>query len=623
MGVRSATSPHTGPARVLVTLVVALILSGSAVWAPAPAAAAGVTETEMRVTSGSGADAVELDTTLFIPDGAESEPAPAIIVAHGFGGGKNSVQGVASKLAENGYVALTYTARGFGESTGEISIDAPDYEIADARTMIDLLAERPEVLQDSEGDPRVGMYGRSYGGALALLTAGYDERVDVISPGSTWNSLVSSIFPNDAGAPPALTPAADPPPSEDGVFKRSWAEIFVEAGGGVLPAPGEPASSMQCGNFRPELCSALGESAADGELTPELQQLMEASSPASVLDRITAPTLFVQGEGDTLFPLSEADANARGIAANGTPVKMIWYSGGHGGQTTKGDTRLQLNELSAWFDYYLRGEGDQPDTTFTYSLFQGDGTSRTGTPPVLESVDAYPGLGSGGGGVARTDIALTGDPQEVLSPAGGTPAALSALPPGLELDEENPRTDENPIDIPGQFAVFESAAFESDMQVLGAPVIDVQIASSTGDAVIFGKVYDVDPDGTATLLRGLVAPIRLGGLAESLDSAEPVTLTLPAIAHVFPAGHQMQVALASTDQVYELPSDERTYQVMLSSGTVGVPQGDGVVVAASSGKGAPPVRLFVIIGVAVLVVIAIGAGIVTLRRKRRRTPSWS
>ena len=624
MGVSSATSPRTGPARVLGTLAVTLILSASGVWAPAPAAAARVTETELRVDSGSGADAVELDTSLFIPDGAESQPAPAIIVAHGFGGGKNSVQGVASKLAQNGYVALTYTARGFGESTGEISIDAPDYEIADARTMIDLLADRPEVLQDSEGDPRVGMYGRSYGGALALLTAGYDDRVDVISPGSTWNSLVSAMFPNDAGAPPALTPAADPPPSEDGVFKRSWAEIFVEAGGGVLPAPGEPASSMECGNFRAELCSALGESAAEGALTPELQQLMEASSPASVLDRITAPTLLVQGEGDTLFPLSEADANARGIAANGTPVKMIWYSGGHGGQTTKGDTRLQLEELSAWFDYYLRGEGDQPDNNFTYSLFQGDGTARSGTPPVQESVDAYPGLGGGAAGVARTDIALTGDPQDILSPSGGTPAALSALPPGLELDEENPRSDENPMDIPGQTAVFESAAFESDMQVLGAPVIDVQIASSTGDAVVFGKVYDVGPDGTASLLRGLVAPIRLTGLAESLDAAEPVTLTLPAIAHVFPAGHRMQVALASTDQVYELPTDERTYQVMLSSGTVGVPQGDGVVVAASSsGKEAPPVRLFVIIGVAVLVVIAIGAGIVTLRRKRRRTPSWS
>ncbi|MDQ3643427.1 MAG: alpha/beta fold hydrolase, partial [Actinomycetota bacterium] len=495
--------------RVLVTLVVTLILSASGVWAPAPAAAAAVKETEMRVRSGSGADAVELDTSLFIPDNAESQPAPAIILAHGFGGGKGSVRGIASKLAENGYVTLTYTARGFQGSTGQISINAPDYEIADARTMIDLLADRSEVLQDSVGDPRVGIYGRSYGGALALLTAGYDERVDVISPGSTWNSLVSSMFPNDVGAPPAPTPAADPAPSENGVFKRAWAERFVEAGEGVLPAPGDPASSMECGNFRPQLCSALGESASDGALTPELQQLMEASSPASVLDRITAPTLLVQGEGDTLFPLSEADANARGIAANGTPVKMIWYSGGHGGQTASGENKLQLEELGGWFDYYLRDEGEQPATTFTYSLFEGAGTARNGTPPILESVDAYPGIGGEDGGVARTDIELTGDSQDLLSPSGGTPAALSALPPGLELDRENSRTEENPTDIPGQTALFDSAEFESDMQVLGAPVIDVKIASSTGDAVLFGKVYDVGPDGTASLLRGLVAPIRL------------------------------------------------------------------------------------------------------------------
>jgi len=379
---------------------------------------------------------------------------------------------------------------------------------------------------------------------------------------------------------------------------------------------------MECGNFRPPWCSALGESAADGALTPELHQLMEASSPASVLDRITAPTLLVQGEGDTLFPLSEADANARGIAANGTPVKMIWYSGGHGGQTASGENKLQLEELGGWFDYYLRGEGEQPATTFTYSLFEGAGTARRGTPPVLESVDAYPGIGGEGGGVARADIELTGDSQDLLSPSGGTPAALSALPPGLELDRDNPRTEENPTDIPGQTAFFESAEFESDMQVLGAPVIDVKIASSTGDAVVFGKVYDVDPAGTATLLRGLVAPIRVTGLPDSLDAANPMTLTLPAIAHLFPAGHRMRVGLASTDQVYDLPTDERTYQVTLTSGVVSVPRGDGVAVT-SSVRAAPPVHLFVIIGVAVLVVIAIAAGIVTLRRRRRRTPSWS
>jgi ABC-2 type transport system ATP-binding protein len=50
-----------------------------------------------------------------------------------------------------------------------------------------------------------------------------------------------------------------------------------------------------------------------------------------VLDKIKAPTLLIQGEVDTLFPLSEADANAKGIAATGTPVRVAWFTGGHDG----------------------------------------------------------------------------------------------------------------------------------------------------------------------------------------------------------------------------------------------------------------------------------------------------
>ena len=51
-----------------------------------------------------------------------------------------------------------------------------------------------------------------------------------------------------------------------------------------------------------------------------------------VLGRITAPTLLIQGEADSLFPLSEGEANAAGIAAHGTRVKVVWTAGGHDGR---------------------------------------------------------------------------------------------------------------------------------------------------------------------------------------------------------------------------------------------------------------------------------------------------
>ncbi|MCU1690827.1 MAG: Sulfate-transporting ATPase, partial [Jatrophihabitantaceae bacterium] len=109
-----------------------------------------------------GGAAVSLDTTLYLPD---STPAPAVLLAHGFGGSKGSVADEARSLARRGYVVLTYSARGFGASGGLIHLDAPDYEIADASRLVDWLAQQSSVELDGPGDPRVGVAGSSYGGA--------------------------------------------------------------------------------------------------------------------------------------------------------------------------------------------------------------------------------------------------------------------------------------------------------------------------------------------------------------------------------------------------------------------------------------------------------------------------
>ena len=167
---------------------------------------------------------VALDTSLYLP---ATTPAPAVLVAHGFGGTKASVDADARDLAARGFVVLTWTARGFGASSGQIALDAPDAEVADARRLVDWLATRPEVQQDGPGDPRVGVTGGSYGGALSLMLAGYDQRVDAIAPVITWNDLAQALFPNAATAEPlpADTPARGAF-APNGVFKRGWAGVF-------------------------------------------------------------------------------------------------------------------------------------------------------------------------------------------------------------------------------------------------------------------------------------------------------------------------------------------------------------------------------------------------------------
>ena len=197
-----------------IAAVVALVVLGSALMAGTAAAApaGGVRVSEQRIE----VPGASLDSTLYLPD---VTPAPAVLVAHGFGGSKASVDADARQLAQRGFVALAWSARGFGASSGQIALDAPDAEVADARALVDWLAARPEVQLDGPGDPRVGVTGGSYGGALSLLLAGYDKRVDALAPVITWNDLTQALFPNAAStAPPPQDTPAHGPFAGDGVF---------------------------------------------------------------------------------------------------------------------------------------------------------------------------------------------------------------------------------------------------------------------------------------------------------------------------------------------------------------------------------------------------------------------
>ncbi|MBA3279721.1 MAG: alpha/beta fold hydrolase, partial [Geodermatophilaceae bacterium] len=321
-------------------LLLGIAVSGQVVAASSAAAVDDIGVETMTVPA-DGDEDIDLDTNLYVPAAAEDTPAPAVILGHGFGGSKDSVETEAQALAGAGYVVLTYSARGHGASGGLIGLNDPEFEIADLSVMIDLLADRAEVTTDSDGDPVVGVTGASYGGALSLLGAGYDDRIDAIVPQITWNSLTRALFPDQVGSPDAGAFAGAPAPGEDGVFKKLWAGLFFSTASG-LRGPGSsggdgPSSEtlgvtdLTCGRFRTEVCAAYQEAAVTGRLSPEMAEILDRVSPAGVLDRIDAPTMLIQGLSDTLFPLSEADANARGIAQNGTPVKMVWYRGGHDG----------------------------------------------------------------------------------------------------------------------------------------------------------------------------------------------------------------------------------------------------------------------------------------------------
>jgi len=619
-----------------VPLLLGVAVSGQVVLttviAPAASAAEDVGVETMTVPA-DGDEDVDLDTSLYVPAASQDTPAPAVILGHGFGGSKDSVGPEAQVLAEAGYVVLTYSARGHGASGGQIGLNDPEFEIADLSVMIDLLAERAEVASDSDGDPVVGVTGASYGGALSLLGAAYDERVDAIVPQITWNSLTRSLFPDQVGDPEGDAFAGAPAPGEDGVFKKLWAGLFFSTASGFggadrsggTPTPELGVTDLTCGRFRAEVCAAYQEAAVTGRLSPEMAEILDRVSPAGVLDRIDAPTMLIQGLSDTLFPLSEADANARGIAQNGTPVKMVWYRGGHDGGSNEDDV-VRLRELTlAWFDHYLKGTGPHPGTTFefpepnalaaglTASGGAGGADERTSTLP------AYPGLvGPDGSAPEATvgEMPLSGPPaQFAVNPAGGLPAAISTIP-GLSASLSSLGGALGAgafLDIPGQSAFFSTTPRESSIDIVGAVQSQVLVASPTGTAVLFAKLYDTTENGSPTLLGG-VAPLRLSGLATDPREAEPIEITLPPLVHRLEVGHSLLLVLSTTDQGYSTPLDPVVYGIGLPSGAVlSVPTVSGTVAAS----GQPAWLLFAGI-VAGLGLVLIGIVFWWGRRNRAR-----
>ncbi|MFF8189559.1 alpha/beta fold hydrolase [Streptomyces bobili] len=524
------------PRRIIAAVAAVVVLAGAGTWTAVASDDAPPVHRADQVMAVNG---VRLDTSYFTS--GDSGRRPAVLLGHGFGGTKDDVREQAEDLAADGYAVLTWSARGFGRSSGKIGLNDPKGEVADVSQLIDWLAKQPQVQLDKAGDPRVGLAGASYGGAISLLAAGHDTRVDAIAPAITYWNLADALFP-------------------DGVFKKLWTGIFFNTGGG-------------CARFEPALCAMYERVAESGTPDAAARALLEERSPSAVGDRIKAPTLLLQGQTDSLFTLAQSDAAAKAIRANGAPVDVDWIAGGHdGGDVEAG--RVQAR-VTSWFDRYLKDDKGA-DTGPAFRITRTGGVDSTDGAALLRgaSDDTYPGLTGG-----DRSIALTGREQSFANPPGASPPAVSALPGlgGGGLSQLSSLGVGVSLDFPGQFAAFTSAPLTTDLRVTGSPTATLHVKSTSEDAVLFGKVYDVGPDGRQQVLPAqLVAPVRVEGAKAGKD----ITLTLPAIDHEVDKGHRLRLVLASTDLGYASPAAPATYTVSLK-GDLEVPTAAAVSTAAA------------------------------------------
>ena len=480
---------------------------------------------------------VSIDTSQYLP---KKLPAPAILIAHGFGGSKESVESEAKFFASKGFVVMTWSARGFGESTGQIEMNSIDSEVADTRALITHLAKSKNVVLDVEGDPRVGIMGSSYGGANALLTASQDSRIDAVISDISWSDLEQGLFPQSVER--SVT---------SGPFKKVWAGTFFSA------VTLQSAYLGECGSFAQRWCDAYQNAVLQGKPSMSDKSLLESVSPIKYASSILAPTLLSQGQADSLFPLSESYKLARELKKNKTdnPLSLIWHADGHDGSNAQAPYLRE--QFLLWFQKHLL------DREIEFPVFQftrSNGSISLQDSTVIPKVFTSENLPFDN---ELQQLQLVTPTTAMIYPIGGVPSAISALPGigsagALASQLLSNLAGFSPAFLPGQSGLLESAPLTEPISVVGPSSIKVRITSTEPEATLFFSLVTKSPSGAINLPNGIVAPVRIANIS---DGGTDVVINLPATILDASIGDVIAVGISSTDQGYETPKTSRFYSV--------------------------------------------------------------
>jgi fermentation-respiration switch protein FrsA (DUF1100 family) len=254
-----------------------------------------------------------------VPEGIKS---PVVLLHHGFSAVKESfLVDYAQVFAEAGFIVLGYDPRGLGESGGRVPLEIdPMFQVSDFRDAITFALGLPGV-----DATKVGVWGSSYGGGVAIQAAALDKRiacvavqVPFLSGGNIWSHIppeaqqqLSALFAHEraaraTGQPVQLIPVVTANPERGELCVLGTRESYEWSMEKAAKAP----------NWR-------------NEVTLRSLELTFSFEPASYIHQVAPrPLLIVGAEGDTLMPIEGTRAV---FDRAGEPKRFVTIPCGHFG----------------------------------------------------------------------------------------------------------------------------------------------------------------------------------------------------------------------------------------------------------------------------------------------------
>ncbi|MET8243758.1 CocE/NonD family hydrolase [Streptomyces sp. NPDC005202] len=406
----------------------------------------------------------------------------------------------AQKLAESGYVVVSYNVRGFWQSGGEIEVAGPP-DVADASKVIDW------ALANTQADPsEVGMAGVSYSAGISLLAAAHDARIKAVAAMSGWADLIDSIY--------------------SGRTQHAMAVSFL---GGTGYLTGRPS-----GHFQQMLKEFLG-----SDLSKEQDMIAwgKVRSPATYLDQLNrngAAVMLANAWGDTAFPPNQY---AEFYDELTVPKRLEFRPGDHATPEVTGLLGLPNDvwtDTERWFDHYLKGEDNGIDREQPVQL-----KSRS-----TGGYEGYPDWKSVG--ATRRKIDLTGTTTIHANVDSGADGGIFILSNAVDQFFRLPPMAAIPL-LPRRWAaVWQSDNYATVQQIRGTARLHTTLIPTKESGTLVAYLYDVGPLGLAKLVTN--APYTWHG--RTPGTPFDVDLDLFSTAYDVPAGHRLALVVDTVDPLY-------------------------------------------------------------------------
>lgn len=503
-------------------------------------------------------DGARLATRMWLPEGAG--PVPAILEYLPYRKRTGTWQRDALThpyLAGHGYACLRVDIRGSGESDGVLLDEYSQQELDDAVAVIAWIAAQEWC------SGAVGMMGISWGGFNSLQVA--------------------------ALRPPALKAIITLCSTDD-----RYRDDVHFMGGALLTAKLAWAATLQIFMMQPPDPELVGETWRETwlrrmEATPLFlaqwlrHQRRDAywrhGSVCEDYGAIHCPVLAIGGWTD-----GYSNAIPRLLSGLSVP-RRGWigpWAHGYPHVALPGPQAGFLQEALRWWDRWLKGvkNGVENEPLLSAWMMQSVPPAPwhverpgfwieepTWPPPVRERqwFLSESGLSEAAGPPGPRVV----DTPQSLGSRGGNWCPFGAAPD----DAEDQHADD------ALSVCFDSAVLEADISILGAPILELELAANRPVAVLVARLCDVHPDESSlrvsfsvmnlTHRNGHATPEPL-----TADERVRVQLALNDVAFRFPAGHRIRVAFSTTYWPMVWPAPERA-SIKLLGGRLVLPEWSG------------------------------------------------